>query len=476
MIQSWYPERFVGDLAFIGGSQDSFSLFSYLYKPAIRIFGVHDAALLISATSLLFWGIAVALLIKAINKKWTAAIFIFLASFELSYGPTNWLRFGEFLCTSRTLTEALAILGFLFLFKNQKKKSFALFFAGTLMHPLIAGWGLLIWSFVYYPKTVIPVGLFSLFFPLTVFIGKLPFAAFDPVWADAAKEFAWNPYKMGRAAAYFAIVFCASRIFFQAQRKMWNGILITALIAYYWTFAGVFLKHVFLTQVQPWRAEWILMLFSLIFTGHTFLTALQWKHFKKIFKLQPVLLSVIGLAAIYLVFFNLHGQQNLLKYNGGITSLFYTCPRLSLFLLSFAACLVLKRSKWKLIVYAYALGLAAFAVYLTSSADFESSEASRQLDIFLKEKEAPFAQSVRGDYAHLLYAMPQMTERVFWATGSYYGTNSFYSMSEERFSTTRHRIAKILNEQDVLTKPFVYPYSWYFVGQLLDNPKSRENM
>lgn len=475
VLQSWFPERYIGDLEFIGGDQGSFSLFSYLYGTCIHFAGAFYGTAILAYVMIAFWGIACALLTTAIDRRTAPLLFLCAIAFKIHYGPVPWVHYGEMLCTPRVLAEACALLGCYFVIKEKKWASLSLFFLGTLMHPLIAGWFLPIWLLHYYPKFSWPLLIISILFPLSFLLNRKTFAQFDPVWNNAADEFRhWTPAKIGRAMAYLSLVWSVSRLLGDKRNQhFWNSALLIGIIAYWWTAASILFKHIFLTQAQPWRIEWFFSVLAMILCCY-FILHLHKIKSAPIPKRRKIPLCAIAISAIaYIAIFNFYNEYQWLFYNGGWASILYASPRVPLFLSAFLFCSwSIFHFKWNFFIVFYTMFLFCIACYLTVSDHIKEDEQAKQLNIFLQQDTGPFAETIHNDYAHLFYAVSDIYARTYWASGGYYGVHSFMTLSRERYLASQSRTYHVLNQSKILKEPFIFPYHWAHIGLLCERKDS----
>lgn len=264
------PERFIGDIAFMYGNQDEFTLFSPLYCIFIKLLPIDSAAFLLTLSIHVFFAFSVAIFIwkltNYLHGNWLSIIVVLIFFALYSYGENrNELIFTtktiEAFPVPRTLSAAFGFLGLAYL-KN-KWKSFPLFFLGTLIHPLTAGWCLPLWVCFHFPKTRIPILIFSVFFPLTIFIGKEPWAASPKEWIYITfdKEVEEQLKNMLLYQAFFTMM--AIKIKNPLMiKKMLISFCIILGIANYWFIVEIFTHHIFLYQVQVFRIQWICQLLA----------------------------------------------------------------------------------------------------------------------------------------------------------------------------------------------------------------------
>lgn len=269
------PERFVGDLAFMFGSQDSYSLFTPLFVLFIKIFPIDIAALTLGSIIHTFFAFSFALLVWKWTKYFNCrnlALPIVLAFFALyAYGESrNIFVFDiktiEAFPVPRTLSAALGFMGFAFLFER-KWISLILFVLGTLIHPITAGWALPLWAFFYFSKVRIPIIFLSLLFPLTILIGKEP-------WAPSPDEWIRISFKHGQGEqvarisiflAFFVLIWKKRNLPERFKSFLFNLIVVVG-IALFWLVSELTIHHIFLHQVQIFRVQWMCQFFAVFFS------------------------------------------------------------------------------------------------------------------------------------------------------------------------------------------------------------------
>lgn len=265
-IHSIYPERFVNDVPFMFGNQDSLGLFTPLYRLFITNFTIASGTKLATFIFQLIWIVSFIFLVRAIgisfkNRLWILPITILFLGICADKMPHFKILFVEFVhhynC-SRLLSIALGLAGLAFLFSKRKWFSLIFFFIGTIIHPLSAGWGLPVWFFVFYPKTKHAIILFSALMPLSFLFHTGSFDIIPNNWFKRPLVYATDIWDLFRITSY--ILFLGYYIPQKVTGHLFQiskAIAITLLIAYYWNFWGFFGKHSLLYQLQTWRAEWL---------------------------------------------------------------------------------------------------------------------------------------------------------------------------------------------------------------------------
>lgn len=164
----------------------------------------------------------------------------------------NQINYVEPYFAPRTLSATFGLLGLTILFRK-KWISLLLFLGGMLFHPLMAGWGLPLWLFFYYPKMVYPVSIFSLLFPLTLFLKVGPFDAFDTDWRPFYKTIHFFHF----ASFLLFYAYCWRYAQNKAVKNIARALFWIVSIALYWHVVGIKTEHVFLNMVQTFRIEWL---------------------------------------------------------------------------------------------------------------------------------------------------------------------------------------------------------------------------
>lgn len=275
VINSLHPERFVGDIAFAFGNQDSFSLFTPLYKFFILQFGVETGSRILCLLLQTGFALAWAFCIKVFwekygNKKQLTTVALCLLcmgiyAFGMPLAQREFLKFVESYAVSRLASVLFGILGIAFLLKDCKIKSLLFFLLGTLMHPLMAGWGLPLWLFVYFPVTLKPVVVLSLLLPFSAFVGKGVLNFYPEGWLTRPFNFAPSYDDIVKFVVYstFFGIFVGRMVLDIFLKKFAQAVAVIVGIATYWWIWGGLAHHIFLYQVQCFRIEWICQVITL---------------------------------------------------------------------------------------------------------------------------------------------------------------------------------------------------------------------
>lgn len=264
VINYLQPERFVNDVPFMFGNQDSFSIFSPIIAFVLKTLGVNNGGIVATFFTLLALGTALIVLVCTWGQLFNAeswrvpivfALFILLA--DKMYGSGYfYLPLFEPYLVARVLSEVLMIAGLTFLFNKNHYSSLAFFIMATLMHPLMGGWALLLWIFYHFPKVRVPVLVLAFLAPLSGFLhtGRLDFYPDD-----------WKPLYISPIWGDF-VIYLGNLAFWLAMYRHFKGSLLSkfsislfwvSLIGFYLQFAGSYLEHILLYQAQPFRVQWL---------------------------------------------------------------------------------------------------------------------------------------------------------------------------------------------------------------------------
>jgi hypothetical protein len=85
-LSALQPGRFAGDLHFLYGSQDQFTVFSWLYAPALAFLGVSQAAISLTILCQFLWMLGLIYLAKGLFRDRDSTLFAVLMVIVLPGG------------------------------------------------------------------------------------------------------------------------------------------------------------------------------------------------------------------------------------------------------------------------------------------------------------------------------------------------------------------------------------------------------
>lgn len=262
------PERFVNDVPFMFGNQDSFSIVSPIVAIFFNIFGVNAGGMVATFLLQFSWCIFALLFIKKWSRNfgctnWFLPIFVILVFvlFDKSYDYGNFCDFTPVIepyLVARLFSQVFSLAALAFVFSKNKYISLALFFVATLMHPLVGGWGIPLWLFIYFPKVRIPIIVVSLLAPLSGFlhIGRFDFYTKDWLSGNMYYTPTWNDSLV--YASFGAFWFIMYRKIRNAQLSRFSlSMFLVLCIGVYFHYIGCYVEHVLLYQAQCMRVLWL---------------------------------------------------------------------------------------------------------------------------------------------------------------------------------------------------------------------------
>lgn len=280
-----HPEHFAGDLFFVHGSQDSFSIFGPIYALLVSTIGLGYAALAVVIPAQLAWIAAAALLARAFLQGlpfWLALLLI--AVVPRIYGSDEVFAYAETFATARLVAEPLVLAGLALLVAGRRIGGNALLFCGALFHPVIAFPGIVA-AFAMQATPRITLGLTAagLLFALVAATGRLgvlpPLQVMDADWyriSQARSPFVfidqWKPAELGESLFWGALLFLAARTAAGVTRRFWVSVLFAGLVGFALAAIAAYSPVALLVQMQTWRAAWLVKvtgILAAVWLAHT---------------------------------------------------------------------------------------------------------------------------------------------------------------------------------------------------------------
>lgn len=258
------PERFVNDVPFMFGNQDSFSIFSPVVSSMYKFLGVNCGGIVSTLITLVGWSIAAFFLIFFWSKRfgferYYAVILLtfFILLVDKTYGSGNlFLPIMEPYLVARVLSEVFILGGLASFFYKNKYLSLIFFTISAMMHPLMGGWCFPLWLFYHFPKSRIPILAITLLAPLSGFlnIGKLDFYPVD--WRPMYYAPSWDDF-----VAYAGLLVFWLLMYGKTENKLISKfslcMFFVSLAGFYLQFASSFSAHMLFYQAQPFRVGWL---------------------------------------------------------------------------------------------------------------------------------------------------------------------------------------------------------------------------
>jgi hypothetical protein len=283
------PAKFDSDLYFKFGSQDQFTIFSYLYFPVIRQLGLARANIAMSVIGQALWLCGLTFFISGFfgSKRKLVAIVAIVAAFPAGYGFSQIFSYGECLVTPRLFAEAMILGAMGLLNRNRTILALALTSLSATLHPIMAlpALAVIVLSIGLQRPAWLGLMIASATMLLIILVGAdvPPFSrllvSFDDEWFGIIKDrlqFAlllqWGALELWRVLAVAALIGLASAYSSPRERTFLRALSVVAVCGLTVTLiGGDVLRNVLIVNLQPWRAMWLATLVANIFVLPTFL-------------------------------------------------------------------------------------------------------------------------------------------------------------------------------------------------------------
>lgn len=321
------PDSLARDVFLVFGSQDQYTVFSPAYAAAIGWLGIEPAAALLTLTFQLAFFAGAALLARRVVSPSLALLGLsVLIAIPGFYGADMVFRCAESFLTPRMGAEALVLFSLAAALGSRPRLALSLLAAATLLHPVMAAAGIAALAFLYVglsrPRlTTLLVGCgVVLLIAASRITSSERFGTVDSEWLsliEGRSPYAflmqWSLEDWGRAAVPLATLAVGSRVLAaRPARALCQVVLMATLAGLVLTLIGCDGLHLtLLTQLQPWRWEWLavttaaLLLPAIASTGwqssaagkvSTLLLASAWLFASGLLALLTSLVAVASLA------------------------------------------------------------------------------------------------------------------------------------------------------------------------------------
>jgi hypothetical protein len=276
-----YPEIYGADIFFRYGSQDGYTLFPALYAWAIRLWGIDQAACLLTLLGKLGWFAALVYLARELLRLpalWLGlAVVVSVAPF---YGSHKVFSYGETFLTARLYAETFGLLALGFYLR--RRPLLALTASGTALclHPLMALPVLALIICMALPATrhtvmltmVVTLGGLAVLFLSSPEATFAPLRLYEQDWFEFVairNQYVvlsqWGADAWANAAFAATIWISVLAMGEERDRRLSVNILLTTGLALLFAWLGTStFQHVLLTQIQLWRFLWLFQLLALL--------------------------------------------------------------------------------------------------------------------------------------------------------------------------------------------------------------------
>lgn len=255
------------------GSQDRYTIFSAVYATAIRLLGVQPAAAALTVFFQVSFVLAAWLLARTFLSAHLALFAVtILIAIPGTYGPDHIFKVMEDFVSPRLPAEALGLAAVAAAFVGKKVSAVACFVGAALLHPIMAAAvafaALCVYVAIPHPRLagaltvggVLVLVTGALLFPVGIF------RSFDASWLGLVRERSpylfisyWGTDDWSGAAIPLATLAAGWRILpVSRARTLCQAAFLTGVAGLGLTLLACdWLHMVLLTQLQPWRWEWL---------------------------------------------------------------------------------------------------------------------------------------------------------------------------------------------------------------------------
>jgi hypothetical protein len=281
-LHAIYPGKLDSDLYFKYGSQDEFTLFTYLYVPVIKAIGLVPANLSLTVIGQMAWLAGLLYFLLGLRLRLTEALMsvAFAIALPSTYGFGHIFAYGEPFLTPRLLAEAMVLTAMGLLVRGRTIPALLVAALAASIHPLMALPGLAV---IFLREAgrrplwwALALAGALLFLGLAV-AGIAPFSrltmTYDPEWFEVVKErlaFAlilqWTLFDYSLLLATAAMMVLVWMYADRWERRFLRATVVVTAGGLLCTLVGAdLLRNVFIVNIQPWRVLWLLAIVANIF-------------------------------------------------------------------------------------------------------------------------------------------------------------------------------------------------------------------
>jgi len=275
-----HPDLYANDVFLRFGSQDQFTIFSPLYASAMRLFGIENAAVILTCLAQAGFILATILLARMLMPARLVWLGIaLLCALPAVYGPGQIFRVLEDFATPRPFAETMVILGLVAFLRGRVWLAVALGLIGMLLHPLMAMGGFVV-ALLASPLSIrtklliVAGGAIAAGATLAALSLRGHQIVFDPGWETLLRwglDYLWpSLWKLATWAplAVTAVTLVAGALLL-GERLHIRALCIASLVAGAMGIAvnyvaGDLMHLVLVVQAQPYRWLWVGTLLSII--------------------------------------------------------------------------------------------------------------------------------------------------------------------------------------------------------------------
>jgi hypothetical protein len=265
------------------GSQDQFTLFSRVVGPMVAVLGVRAAFFACYLVFNSFFILALFRLVRTLVADPVIATLslIYLVTAPLSYGGFDIFTVHEQFFTPRIVGTTFTLFALERMLNRHFAQALLLLIAGSLMHPLMAFGGLMIWA-GYVASTYLPTRVFAGLLIATLLggvailsiptVGTQLFGNMDPDWHHMIRVAVGYNYPdtwtfkdwLNVTVSFAAPTAACLALYYDdpERRRLCAIVALAGAVGLAATLAASYLPYALLFQGQPYRVLWILKVFQ----------------------------------------------------------------------------------------------------------------------------------------------------------------------------------------------------------------------
>ena len=262
------PQSLGQDVFLRFGSQDRFTVFSPIYATAIRLLGPEWAAALLTFLSQGTILVGAWFLARSMMTRWSALLGVaVLVAIPGDYGTDRIFSVIEQFLTPRMAAEALVLGSIAAALYERRLMALILIVLATAIHPIMAaaGIGVLLCLYGLYQRPCVGATVMG---AAGVLVGCAALLAprFDPTWLQLVRDRSpflfvtnWRIDDWGSVAVTLTTLIMGMRkLASLPARRLCQAAFLTTAGGLVVTLIACDLLHVvWLTQLQPWRCQWL---------------------------------------------------------------------------------------------------------------------------------------------------------------------------------------------------------------------------
>lgn len=273
LVWHWLsPEAYARDPFFMFGSQDRYSAFTPIYGTLADLFGLSNAAWLVTALGGALWLSASVLVARGLleDRRLQAFAVLCCVMWSLNYSPNGTtFRLNEAFPTARVIAFPLGALALGLVLHRRFWAAVVLAVAATALHPLLGIWPLvLIIAQRMSDRAVMSAALLAMGLLLAMnLLGVGVLQRMDPAWERIIRSSSRDVFvgppgtaRLNETLAWLSLLLWAGRLAAGPVRRWYqlaaaigaSGFLLAQFAAYFY-------PAILLVQAQSWRAMWIVV-------------------------------------------------------------------------------------------------------------------------------------------------------------------------------------------------------------------------